>query len=352
MILRWVKTFLFLLFFSYSTVSFSQSETLFSSTEPLKIRIEGDWSAILKKRYLDPVIAKSLRIPVKLVILDQKNSETTISAELGLRGNTSLSPLECSVPKYSLYFTVNNVSGTLLEGREQLAFGSHCSYRGGNSDLYGRSYDGKSPHREAMVYRLLEILEIPSFKARPIIVQYIENQIEAENRSQALWHQAFVLESLKQFEMRMNYELVDEESAHLIDLASEPKATLKKIIKVALFNEMIGNNDWKVNFNEPFSERLTWNIYLAKDRSRLFFEVIPNDFDLAAVVTRLQGKTEASSEVLKKFSQSEIVLAKDLFQQKRKVLYSEIESLKKLDLLGYEHFKMKLDQFFNKKPYP
>ena len=69
------------------------------------MRIEGAWGELLKRRYHAPDEAKRFRLPVTVVVVQNDNSVTSIAAEIGLRGNTSLSPMECSFPKYSLYFS-------------------------------------------------------------------------------------------------------------------------------------------------------------------------------------------------------------------------------------------------------
>jgi hypothetical protein len=309
------------------------------------MRIEGAWGELLKRRYLAPEEVKRHRIPVNVVIVQTDQSVVNIAAEIGLRGNTSLSPLECTFPKYSLYFSEENVSGTAFAGREQLAVGSHCSYRGGNSPLYGRAYDGKSPLREALLYRLLEILEIRSFKTRPVMVQYVDTTI-AGPLTQAGWHQAFLLESLKQFSERHNYELFTEEQANHIDLAQDNTTDLQKLTRAVLFNEMIGNNDWRINYYEIPGLRQTWNVFLAKNLADNRIEVIPNDFDLSSAVTLLDGHVSEPASTLSKLPAAELLVARDFYRRKRESLNAELLSLKKLDPLGYKHIKTKLDRFY------
>lgn len=343
-----INSFILIFSFLFSSLAFSQNETVFSSREVMSVRIEGAWGELLKQRFFAPDVAKKARIPVKVVIVNSDKSETTVDAEVGLRGNTSLSPLECTFPKYSLYFSEENVSGTLLAGSEQLAVGSHCSYRGGNSILYGRAYDGKSPLREAMVYRFLEILEIPSFKTRPVMVQYVDSH-RVESSATVGWNQAFLMESLKQFSTRTGYELVDEDSAHQIDLAENGVTDIQKLARIILFQEMIENNDWKINYNELLGVRQTWNMFLAKNNSNLNIEVIPNDFDLSSAVTLLKENASGPKEALKRLPLEQVALAKNFYRSKRLQLFVELKSLKKLDPAGYQHIKTKLDQFFGVK---
>lgn len=346
-----VNSFILFLTFCFSSLAFSQSETLFSSHEILRLRIEGSWSELLKQRYLSPDIAKLARIPVNVVIINDDKTETAVQAQVGLRGNTSLSPLECAFPKFSLFFSEESVSGTLLAGHEKLAVGSHCSYRGGNSALYGRAYDGKSPLREALVYRLLEILEIPSFKTRPLMVQYIDSSLLQEGVNVG-WHQAFVLESLKHFSQRMQYQLVDEEEAHAIDLGQEGKVDMQRLARIVLFNELIENNDWKINLNELPVLRQTWNVFLATNQNNTQIEVIPSDFDLASAVTLLSGNAKTPSETLQKIQTIEVLQAKEFYRSKREALLEEIKSIRKLDPAGYQYIKKKFDLFFNLKIKP
>lgn len=343
------NSFILLFSFLFSSLAFSQNETVFSSSEVMRLRIEGAWAELLKQRFYAPEVAKQARIPVKVVLENRDKSETLIYAEVGLRGNTSLSPIECNFPKYSLYFFAENVSGTALAGREQLAVGSHCSYRGGNSQLYGRAYDGKSPLREALVYRFLEILGIPSFKTRPVMVQYVDSA-RMQSAATVGWNQAFLMESLKQFSERVGYELVDEESANQIDLGEAGTTDIQKLARIILFNDMIGNNDWKLNYNELPGIRQTWNMFLAKNIANQHIEVIPNDFDLSSAVTLLNDKASAPQEALRKLPPEQVVLAMNFYRSKRLQLFEELKGLRRLDPTGYQHIKTKLDQFFSVKP--
>lgn len=309
------------------------------------MRIEGAWGELLKRRYLAPEEVKSYRVPVSVIVVQNNNLVVSVAAEIGLRGNTSLSPLECAFPKFSLYFAEENVSGTVFAGREQLAVGSHCSYRGGNSPLYGRAYDGRSPMREALLYRLLEVLEIRSFKTRPVFVQYVDTA-NSSQASNAVWSQAFLLESLTQFSERHNLELYSEEEANQIDLGKPGVTDLQKLTRAVLFNEMIGNNDWRINYYQLPGLRLTWNVFLAKNRDANQIEVIPNDFDLSSAVTLLNDQPSEPAAMLNKLPATELVVAKDFYRRKRGALNTELLSLKKLDPAGYKHIKTKLDLFF------
>lgn len=349
--LRPLKIYFVLIVCFFSALSISQAETLFTYPQSLNLRIEGPWTRLLNRRYFAPEVAKAERIPVDIVIMNDLQPEVRIAAEVSLRGNTSLSPLECSFPKYKLHFTSEAVSGTLLAGVEQLGVGSHCSYRGGNSALYGRSYDGKSPHREALVYRLLEILGIPSFKTRPLLVKYIDTEITTGPINEVRWHQAFALESLKQFAERYELEMIDEQTASKVELADPGVTDMQRIARIALFNEMIGNNDWKLNLNELPSLRQNWNVYLAKNRSGQI-EVVPYDFDLASVVARTDQKSSEPQNTLRKLPPVQVLVAKMVFAGQRARLMQEIESLKAVDSEGYQYFKAQFDAFFNAKLKP
>lgn len=78
------NSFILLFAFLFSSLAFSQTETVFSSSEVMRLRIEGAWSELLKQRFFAPEVAKQARIPVKVVIENKDKTETLIYGEVGL----------------------------------------------------------------------------------------------------------------------------------------------------------------------------------------------------------------------------------------------------------------------------
>ena len=97
---------------------------------------------------------------------------------ISVRGNTSKNETECDFPKLKLRFTPGtNLDSSMFRGLKAIKIGTHCAERpDAERTPKGRLANDKAPHREAFIYRLLDVVGIVSFKARPAEITYVEPQ--------------------------------------------------------------------------------------------------------------------------------------------------------------------------------
>src|SRR5262245_10331399 len=93
--------------------------------------------------------------------------------KVALRGHTSIRESECAFPKLKLHFNVTPTDGPFA-GTRSVKIGTHCGESATDklTPRFGRLPNGRSPYREAFVYRLLDVLGVPTLKARPARITY------------------------------------------------------------------------------------------------------------------------------------------------------------------------------------
>ena len=175
------------------------------------------------------------------VLSDGERTTSIEKVKITTRGHTSLRESECSFPKLKLDFAGSRVEGTLFDGVSALKIGTHCSDKpdapGGK---YGRWPNEKTAHREAFVYRLLETMAIPSLKARPARLTYVESG-SGKPAPEPLVRDAMLLEddseALKRYGARS--ELSPKQFGSAPSVFAMPD-----LAKLFFAEAMIGNFDW------------------------------------------------------------------------------------------------------------
>ena len=94
--------------------------------------------------------------------------------EVSERGNTSRQQNECRFPKLKVRFAAGTADASIFRHMDVVKIGTHC---GESPDQTltrsaGRVANEHTTHREAFVYRLLDLLGIPSLRARPARIAY------------------------------------------------------------------------------------------------------------------------------------------------------------------------------------
>jgi hypothetical protein len=243
------------------------------------------------------------------------------------RGHTSLRESECSFPKLKLDFTGAPVDGTVFDGIGALKIGTHCSDRpDGPGGKYGRWPNEKAPHREAFIYRLLEAMNVPSLKARPARLTYVDT---GRGNPEPLVRNAMLLED-------------DDEAAKRFGARSELPANqfgsapsvfaMPDVARLFFAQAMIGNFDWCLRMSPRDMYRCNpttpiWNV-LGLIRTEGMAIPVIHDFDIAGMVTtrhtwfgkvfnRAYAATEAEVEVLAQVQRTRTVFPRDLLDATR-----------------------------------
>src|SRR5436190_1259329 len=163
---------------------------VFSTYSIIEATIEAPFAELIEKGRRRP----DESVVGTLTLSDHKRETRFENVRITTRGHTSLRETECSFPKLKLDFTGSRVDGTVFDGVERLKIGTHCSDKpDGPGGKYGRWPNEKAAHREAFVYRLLETMNVPTLKARPARLTYVDTG-ERSRISEPIVREAMLLE--------------------------------------------------------------------------------------------------------------------------------------------------------------
>jgi hypothetical protein len=185
--------------------------------------------------------------------------------------------------------------------------GTHCGDQadGELTEKFGRWANEKAPLREAFIYRLLDVLGVRSFRARPARITYISEDSEPVVRNAMFLEDD--REAMKRFGATREIEEAQFKDAGR-DFAPEDAA------KLVFAEALIGNFDWCLKFTPDDKYRCDarhslWNILAFASPQGGAFPVL-YDFDIAGMVVgrhrwfadifyeRFEGKSAPAVEVL------------------------------------------------------
>src|SRR5262245_24089713 len=231
---------------------------VFSSYSIVEATIEAPFAELIEKgrQRADYTVSGTLT-------LSENNRKTTFeNLRISTRGHTSLRETECTFPKLKIDFTESRVDGSLFEGVEALKIGTHCSDKpDGPGGKYGRWPNEKAAHREAFVYRLLETMGVPSLKARPARLTYVDTG-ERSRISKPIVRDAMLLEDDSEAQKRHNArgELPPKQFGSAPSVFAMPD-----LVRLFFAEAMIGNFDWCLRLSPSAANRCNdttpiWNV--------------------------------------------------------------------------------------------
>lgn len=213
----------------------------------------------------------------KAIYTDAKGTHT-VPVTITLRGNTSL--FELPFPKLSLDVAKSDAKGTIFEHAKKIKLGTHGGETNELTPL-GRRIQQESTHREAVAYAVLDALGVPTLKARPAIMTYVDTGTKKVAPGE-LVRKAFFLEDDDDAAQRYGGEIIKDaaDNGGLDHDAITGKYDDADVARIGLAEALIGNVDWQL-------DRSLWNVKAIKSKSgRVIFA--PYDFDLAATVTAFE----------------------------------------------------------------
>ncbi len=234
-------------FFFISTVH-GQKSRLFKSDEILELTLRADMKAVIKDRGEDPQYHRAT--------LHYLEGETVFDIPLKIkaRGNFRKSLAGCKYPPLFINFKKKAIpKASLFRGQDKIKLVTPC-----RGDEYVVN--------EYLVYKLYNIISPKSFRARLVRVTY---QDTVKNKSSDPYF-GILLEEEKQIAKRYKSKSVSIERLN-------PESTQKDaFLKMAVFQYMIGNTDWSVQYQQ--------NIILLTTDSTSIPITVPYDFDHAGIV--------------------------------------------------------------------
>jgi hypothetical protein len=261
-----------------------------------------------------------------------------------------------------LHFTTPPSDGPFA-GISSLKIGTHCGDSSGDTltAKFGRLPNEQSPYREAFIYRLLDVLQVPTLKARPARITYVSSGVP-----QPLVRNAMLLEDDDDARARLGADL-EIQPASFSNAQDEFKAT--DTAQIAFAQALIGNFDWclRMTTDDKYrcdARRILWNVAALRAGRRTFPLIY--DFDVAGMVAGrhawfglvyneafVSSKSQAEVEVRGQVQRTRALFARDVldstrarFMERKAEAYTALRSAA-LDEPGRRRIQEYLDAFYN-----
>jgi hypothetical protein len=235
------------LLLSSGSSCYSQSSSLFDSDRTIDITLKGDVKALLNDRGDDPQYHN-------FILSYQQEQHFEIPIKIKSRGHFRKMPANCKYPPLLLNFDKSATPpNSLFFSQDKLKLVTPCS-----SDEYVIN--------EYLVYKLYNLISPRGFKARSISLTLYDT---IKDKTLGPFF-TYVIEEEEQMALR-NHSITRELQG------LRPESTQRDdFIKMAVFQYMIGNTDWSVQYQQ--------NIKLIAADSSSLPSAVPYDFDHAGIV--------------------------------------------------------------------
>lgn len=268
--------------------------TLFSSYDEMDISISLPLTTLFESRKLGRSRFKEF---AQLGTMTVGKEKYPIRAQV--KGFSSA--VMCPFPKIEITILEGRHLSTIFSEAKTFDLNTHCSNK--NYELDRAFKSSYFNHREALLYRILDILNVPTFKARPTYVKYYDEDTMVTSGP----FQAFFLEDMSSFKKRLEAREIKgfndpekvqsskAEDYEFTNVQDSKKLDSEDAARIALFNEMVGNYDWfiKADSQHMRSEkdfRNLWNTKIVELKNGKWI-IFPQDFSLAETVTGIRKPT-------------------------------------------------------------
>lgn len=239
--------FSFILFIFFSTPVFS--EGLFDSDEILDLTLSGDIRSLFNDRADEPSY-----YPMEMTYVGGDGRTVSIPLKAKTRGNFRRMKSNCLYPPVLLNFAKSKTpENSIFFGQDKLKLVTPCR-------------DQEYVINEYLVYKLYNLVTEKSFRARLVRVVYADTGREKD--TEPLY--GIILEDEDQMARRNNAEIIKRNEIR------PNKTEPDHFLKMAVFEYMIGNTDWSVQYRH--------NVKLIAGEDKKILITVPYDFDHAGIV--------------------------------------------------------------------
>jgi hypothetical protein len=319
---------LVLLAFTQSSSSVAANGSVFSSYGLLELRLEGPLRELIAKAQEDA----DYTITGRLTVVDPGSERQVDAADVKIstRGHTSKQASECEFPKLKIAFR-SVAAGSMFSGMKAVKLGTHCGQRGDHelTRKFGRLANEKEPHREALAYRVLEAIGVPTLHARPARVTYVFSD---DDGGPPLARNAMLLED--DDEAARRYGAKAQLTEDRFESARSMMADAD-VARLAFAEAMLGNFDWCLRMYPGDDYRCDdrhplWNMLGLVRESAPVLPVI-YDFDLTGFVVPehiwfgqafseafLPSRSRVEVEVLSQLQRTRTLFSRELLDATRR----------------------------------
>jgi hypothetical protein len=209
-----------------------------------------DWKEIQKNK------KQKTYIPAKVVILTARKDSIHLDAKVKTRGHMRLDI--CSFPPLKLKFEKGELSAKLLSSFNEMDIVNHCEESAMHDQLLLREY---------LAYKLWELVSPYYFNVQLIRLHYLKPDGAQAYKS----GYAFLMENTEELVARLSAR------RNKTPVISSSAVEKEPMLRVALFEYMIGNTDWYITnrHNLEFVAIPSFNVLVP----------VPYDFDYSGLVS-------------------------------------------------------------------
>lgn len=286
--------------------AFSKPESgLFSTYETANFQLKAPLTTLFKAKKLGFFEVKKVSVEGVLSYIDEAQKLISLRVQLHIKGYSSTQL--CTFPKLELKIPKSESINTVFQGIKTIDLNTHCVEQDDPSTAVFMEYLRSSfnNHREAMIYRIMDILNMPSLRARPILIQYTDTDEKSEIfAKQNFAYQAFFLEDYSDFRKKNNLKAIrgvndttkadtdandSEKLATYVfsNVADSPNIDLDDAARSALLQFFTGNGDWflqttKTDVREEghLDGENLWNMKIVENTKSKWI-TIPQDFNFS-----------------------------------------------------------------------
>lgn len=239
--------FSFFLFILFSAPVFS--EGLFDSDEILDLTLSGDIRSLFNDRADEPSY-----YPMDIAYVAGDGRTVSIPLKVKTRGNFRRMSSNCFYPPILLNFAKSKTPDhSVFFGQDKLKLVTPCR-------------DQEYVVHEYLVYKLYNLITERSFRARLVRVVYVDTGKDKE--TEPLY--GIILEDEDQMAERNDAQIIKRNQIR------PNKTEPDHFLKMAVFEYMIGNTDWSVQYRH--------NVKLIAGEDKTVLMTVPYDFDHAGIV--------------------------------------------------------------------
>ncbi|PKQ60873.1 hypothetical protein BZG02_17915 [Labilibaculum filiforme] len=257
-----ISLILLLLIYSVSASAISKKDRdsllllpLFKNDQLLKLELKADFSCLLNDVGENRDYHKC-----QFKLDDHDNlSGIKIEVEVMTRGNFRRQKQNCNFPPLRFKFPEKAIVGTEFEGQSKLKYVSHCQ-----SNLGGFE---QNTIKEYLIYKMYNLIEAHSYRVRLSQILFIDSITK-----DSIKRYGFFLEDRNDVAARNGKSVLHYKNIKQYNMLRT------NIVKLSLFQLMIGNSDWNV-------ERLHNIDILSVDENSIPMAV-PFDFDWSGIINQ------------------------------------------------------------------
>jgi hypothetical protein len=348
--------------------AFSKPENgIFSTYEIARFQLKAPFTTLFKAKKLGFFGSKRVNVDGVISYLDETQKLISLRVQLHIKGFTSTE--FCTFPKLELIIPKSESINTVFQGIKAIDLNTHCVEQDDPSTAATMQYikSAFNNHREAMIYRIMDILNMPSFRARPILIQYTDTDEKSETLvKQNFEYQAFFLEDYADFRKKNKLKAirgvndVTKSDTDINDLeklgtyvfsnvADSPNVDLDDAARSALLQFFIGNGDWFLQttktdkrYEGQVDGENLWNMKIVEDANGRWI-TIPQDFNFSMFMQNFPLVEPINSKVFDLAPAESKIAMLESFIAKKAQIY---EAIRKLDSTSSEQILFRLDRVY------